>query len=245
MSKIGIGRSLIYLAGVIALSVGMLYLFAEKEQGSSRFYLTIFSVVLAELSVWAYIKDPVLVSGKTFAQSFPTYAGMGVIVGIYVLGAIISLIIFFTDYSYKVLLGIDAILLLFLIIGSVSISTVTRVAIGQAESLINQSRFMVEFRSNIGDMIANGRNQGVDPKSAYFREIIRLQEELRFVTVPSLDGCENVNEELSTLFAELNKSVLSVGVLVESSMQEQIVYQVQRVLTTLKRREQLILRLRG
>ncbi len=228
-------KSFAVLIGVAVVSVALLSMAASESLADSRFLLTAFCVVLAEIFVWAAATNPLAAGKCEFHQALPLHAGMGVMAGLNLLGAVAVVWLYLGGCDYTPLVVITALLLLAFVIGASLMMAATRKVAEQGRTDDAQNSFMQLFRMKLNDLAERVRaDSGQD--SAVKNRLERLCDEARYKTLQSLPGSEGINEELSKGLATLENGIGdSASALDHLSLLESI----------LKRRENIIKQLRG
>ena len=201
-----ISKSILVLIGAILVSGSIFYFISPKDQIDGRFFLALFSLVFAQGFVWVVMVDPLSLDARQQDRALPVRMGMGTITGISILVAIAECWMFLAGADYSPMVVTFGIAVFFFLIATSSLLALTKKIAEDTTRTETQSGFMRTLRLRVGDLTTKVRSStGSD--AAVIKEIDILNDEIRYITRQSFQGCEQIDSELLNLISTLESKI--------------------------------------
>jgi hypothetical protein len=234
-----IPKSILVLIGAILVSGSIFYFISPKEQIDGRFCLALFVLIFAQVCVWVVMADPLSLDARQKDRALPVRMGMGTVTSISILVAIAECWMYLAGSDYNPMVVTFGVMVFFFLIAMPSLLALTKKVAVDATQTEAQSDFMRTLRLRVGDLTAKAHSgTGID--AVIIKEIDILNDEIRYTTLQSFPGCEQLNSELDSLISTLESKFAAT----ERSDVAKNIDLIKQLRSTLKRREQFITQLR-
>ena len=234
--KNNIPKSLYVLIGAVLVSCSLFYFISPKDQIDGRFVMAVFSLIFAESFVWVLMTDQLSLDARQQGQVLPVRMGMGTVAAIIVLVAIGECWMYLSGADYSPMVVTLGVTVFFFMISTASLLWLTKKVAQDTTVADTQSSFMRTLRLRVGDLATKAQTEKGIVDTAVIKEFNILNDEIRYTTLQSFPGCDQINSELLNLVSTLESKFSAAGQIDAPS----IIVSINQIRSALKRREAFI-----